>query len=187
MTTFRPYSVTKATVVTLSVAENTLSGRPVGTAVNATDTVTASPTYELGGRDASLFTIVRTSGQIQTRSAWITRRFAARPTRFREWRAPGELHLQRVSEGGRRGRRQRLQGSDNQRHRRGRTSVRAGRAQGDCDDGHGLEPRSELECAEQHRETCYHRLRRTVPQVQVRQPGRLSTVAPRRRWYYQRY
>ena len=54
--------------VELSVAENTPSGRPVGTAVSATDTVTASPTYELGGRDASLFTIVRTSGQIQTRS-----------------------------------------------------------------------------------------------------------------------
>ena len=55
-------------VVTLSVVENTLSGRPVGTAVNATDAVTASPTYVLGGRDASLFTIVRTSGQIQTRA-----------------------------------------------------------------------------------------------------------------------
>ena len=55
-------------VVTLSVAENTPPGRPVGTAVNARDAVTASPTYVLGGRDASLFTIVRTSGQIQTRS-----------------------------------------------------------------------------------------------------------------------
>ena len=54
---------------TLSVAENTPSGRPVGTAVNAADTVTASPTYELGGRDASLFTIVRTSGQIQTKAS----------------------------------------------------------------------------------------------------------------------
>ena len=54
--------------VELDVAENTPSGRPVGTAVSATDAVTASLTYELGGRDASLFTIVRTSGQIQTRS-----------------------------------------------------------------------------------------------------------------------
>ena len=52
-----------------NVAENTPSGREVGTAVSATDTVTASPTYELGGRDASLFTIVRTSGQIQTRAS----------------------------------------------------------------------------------------------------------------------
>ena len=55
--------------VTLSVAENTLSGRSVVPAVDATDTVTGSPTYHLGGLDASLFTIVRTSGQIQTRAA----------------------------------------------------------------------------------------------------------------------
>ena len=58
-----------ANPVELSVPENTHSGRSVGTAVSARDAVTASPTYELGGRDASLFTIVRTSGQIQTRTA----------------------------------------------------------------------------------------------------------------------
>ena len=52
-----------------NVNENTPSGRPVGIPVNAMDTVTASPTYELGGRDASLFTIVRTSGQIQTKAS----------------------------------------------------------------------------------------------------------------------
>ncbi len=55
--------------IALSVAENTLSGRPVGAAVTATDDVSTSLTYELGGRHASLFTIVRTSGQIRTRAA----------------------------------------------------------------------------------------------------------------------
>ena len=58
-----------ANPVELSVPENTPSGRSVGIPVNATDAVTGSPTYELGGRDASLFTIVRTSGQIQTRAS----------------------------------------------------------------------------------------------------------------------
>ena len=53
----------------LTVAENTPSGRDVGNAVDATDSVTESPTYELRGRDAGLFTIVRSSGQIRTRLA----------------------------------------------------------------------------------------------------------------------
>ena len=55
--------------VNLTVAENTSSVREVGTAVNAGDDSSTSLTYELGGRDAGLFTIVRTSGQIRTRSA----------------------------------------------------------------------------------------------------------------------
>ena len=75
--------------VTLNVAENTLSGRPVGTAVNATDAVTASPTYELGGRDASLFTIVRTSGQIQTRAGLNHEAICSEADADHEWEAPG--------------------------------------------------------------------------------------------------
>ena len=55
--------------VVLSVPENTPSGRPVGPAVNATDDVSERGEYELGGRDASLFTIVSSSGQIRTRTA----------------------------------------------------------------------------------------------------------------------
>ena len=54
---------------TLTVDENTPSGRDVGTASYATDDATNSPTYSLGGRDATLFTIVSTTGQIRTRSA----------------------------------------------------------------------------------------------------------------------
>ena len=49
------------------VNENTPSGRPVDTAVDADDDETL--TYSLGGRDAALFTIVSSSGQIRTRSA----------------------------------------------------------------------------------------------------------------------
>ena len=51
----------------LTVDENTPSGRDVSPAVDANDD---SPlTYSLGGRDAALFSIVSSSGQIRTRSA----------------------------------------------------------------------------------------------------------------------
>ena len=49
------------------VDENTPAGRPVGLAVDADDDSTLA--YSLRGRDAGLFTIVSTSGQIRTRSA----------------------------------------------------------------------------------------------------------------------
>ena len=55
--------------VTLSVAENTRSGQDVGTAVSADDAITESPTYELGGRHAAKFNIVRTTGQIRTKAS----------------------------------------------------------------------------------------------------------------------
>ena len=55
---------------TLAVDENTPSGRDVGAAVSATeDDSSTSLTYSLGGRDAALFTIISSSGQIRTRSA----------------------------------------------------------------------------------------------------------------------
>ena len=49
--------------------ENTPSGRDVGNAVNADDPTLTSLTYELRGRDAGLFTINSSTGQIRTRSA----------------------------------------------------------------------------------------------------------------------
>ena len=55
--------------VELTVAENTPSGRDVGTAVDASDSVTTNLTYTLEGRDANLFTINSGTGQIRTKSA----------------------------------------------------------------------------------------------------------------------
>ena len=51
----------------LTVDENTPSGRDVGPPVYADDDSTL--TYSLGGRDAGLFTIVSTSGQIRTKAS----------------------------------------------------------------------------------------------------------------------
>ena len=53
----------------LSVDENTPSNRDVGAAVSASDDASASLTYSMGGRDAALFTIVSSTGQIRTRAA----------------------------------------------------------------------------------------------------------------------
>ena len=57
-----------ATPVELDVDENS-SSRDVGNAVDATDDISTSMTYSLGGPDASLFTIVSSSGQIRSRSS----------------------------------------------------------------------------------------------------------------------
>ena len=55
---------------TLAVAEKTLSGQNVDGPVVATDTENStSMTYELEGRDAALFNIDRSTGQIRTRAA----------------------------------------------------------------------------------------------------------------------
>ena len=54
---------------TRSVAENTASGQNIGRAVSATDPENGTLTYTLGGTDASSFSIVSTSGQLQTRAA----------------------------------------------------------------------------------------------------------------------
>ena len=55
--------------VTRDVAENTSSGRVVGNPVNASDTGSPTLSYKLEGRDAALFTIVSSSGQIRTRAS----------------------------------------------------------------------------------------------------------------------
>ncbi len=49
-----------------SVDENTARGQNVGDPVEAVDDVNDRLTYRLGGTDASMFSIVRTTGQIQT-------------------------------------------------------------------------------------------------------------------------
>ena len=53
-----------------SIAENTASGQNIGTPVAATDADTGDVlTYTLGGTDAAAFSIVSTSGQLQTSAA----------------------------------------------------------------------------------------------------------------------
>ncbi len=63
-------SFTDGSSTTRSIAENTASGQNIGTAVAATD-ADASDTlnYTLGGTDAASFSIVSTSGQLQTSAA----------------------------------------------------------------------------------------------------------------------
>ena len=56
--------VFSADAATRSVAENAAPGSNIGTPVTATDSDTL--TYTLGGADAASFTIVNTSGQLQT-------------------------------------------------------------------------------------------------------------------------
>ena len=51
---------------TRSVAENTASGGNIGSAVAATDADDDTLTYTLGGTDAASFSIVKSSGQLQT-------------------------------------------------------------------------------------------------------------------------
>ena len=51
------------------VAENTVAGEDIGAAVAATDADDATLAYTLGGADADSFSIVATSGQLQTKAA----------------------------------------------------------------------------------------------------------------------
>ena len=61
---------TDGSSTTRSIAENTDSGTNIGSAVAATDTDTGNTlTYTLGGTDAASFSIVSTSGQLQTSTA----------------------------------------------------------------------------------------------------------------------
>ena len=54
---------------TRSVTENTASGTNIGTAISATDVDGDTLTYSLGGTDAAVFSIVSTTGQLQTKAA----------------------------------------------------------------------------------------------------------------------
>ena len=57
-----------AAAVTFSIDENITTEENVGTPVVATDDDNDTPTYTLGGTDAGFFTMVDTSGQIQTKT-----------------------------------------------------------------------------------------------------------------------
>ncbi len=58
-----------SSTATRSIAENTGSGQDIGAAITATDADGDDLTYSLGGTDASSFSIVSASGQLQTKSA----------------------------------------------------------------------------------------------------------------------
>ena len=61
---------TDGTNTTRSIAENTASGTNIGTVIAATDRDTTDTlTYTLGGTDAASFSIVSSSGQLQTKAA----------------------------------------------------------------------------------------------------------------------
>ena len=65
----RPSFDDTASLVTLSVNENTGRGQPVGSPVSATDNDGNKLTYTLEGPGKDLFTIVSSSGQIRTKAA----------------------------------------------------------------------------------------------------------------------
>ena len=60
---------TDGTSTTRTIAENTAASTNIGTAIAATDADNDTLTYTLGGTDASSFSIVSTSGQLQTKAA----------------------------------------------------------------------------------------------------------------------
>ena len=60
---------TDGTTATRTIAENTVSGANIGSAVAATDADNDTLTYRLGGPDAASFSIVNTTGQLQTNAA----------------------------------------------------------------------------------------------------------------------
>ncbi|MDE2975259.1 MAG: cadherin domain-containing protein [Gemmatimonadota bacterium] len=64
-----PPVFTEGATTTRSVAENTVSGTSIGTAVTATDADKHTLIYTLSGTDAAAFDIVSTSGQLQTKDA----------------------------------------------------------------------------------------------------------------------
>ena len=60
---------TDGETATRAVAENTAAGEDIGTTVSATDADNDTLTYTLSGTDAASFSIVSTSGQLQTSAA----------------------------------------------------------------------------------------------------------------------
>ena len=60
---------TESASTTRTIAENTATGVNIGSVVAATDTDNDTLTYTLGGTDASSFSIVSSSGQLQTQAA----------------------------------------------------------------------------------------------------------------------
>ena len=64
-----PPEFTEGTTATRTVAENTAASVNIGTVVAATDADNDTLTYTLSGTDAAAFSIVSTSGQLQTSAA----------------------------------------------------------------------------------------------------------------------
>ena len=62
-------SFTDGTSTTRTIAENTASEQNIGTAISATDADNDTLTYTLSGTDAAAFSIISTSGQLQTSAA----------------------------------------------------------------------------------------------------------------------
>ena len=60
---------TDGATTTRSIAENTAAGQNIGTAIAATDADNDTLTYTLSGTDAAVFSIVSTTGQLQTNAA----------------------------------------------------------------------------------------------------------------------
>ena len=60
---------TEGASTTRTIAENTATGVNIGNAIAATDANNDTLTYTLGGTDASSFSIVSSSGQLQTQAA----------------------------------------------------------------------------------------------------------------------
>ena len=60
---------TDGTSTTRTIAENTAARQNIGTAISATDADNDRLTYSLSGTDASAFSIVSTTGQLQTKAA----------------------------------------------------------------------------------------------------------------------
>ena len=60
---------TDGTSTTRSIAENTAAGTNIGTPIAATDADNDTLTYSLNGTDAASFSIVSTTGQLQTSAA----------------------------------------------------------------------------------------------------------------------
>ena len=65
----RPVFDRDVSLIELSVDENTRAGQNIGSAISASDADSNSLTYSLEGPGADSFSIVSSSGQIQTRSA----------------------------------------------------------------------------------------------------------------------
>ena len=63
---------TDGTTATRTVAENTAANTNIGTAIAATDADNDTLTYTLSGTDAAAFRIVRTTGQLRTRAAFVS-------------------------------------------------------------------------------------------------------------------
>ena len=161
-------------LVELTVAENTPSGRDVGTAVDASDNITTNPTYTLEGRDAGLFTINSGTGQIRTKSALNHENPKCGYVSTADPTACTYKVRVKVDDkaGGSVSKEVNIKVSDVDEPPSAPSAPRV-----TANEGLGLEPRRDVERAAEHGEASHQRLRHTVSQGWGR--GRLGAVAPR--------